>query len=294
MINSNVYACKISLYAQFVTLETSSILRCLTCVDRYFTILPRYNVTKRGKLKKRYHGTVKSVNLWTTVVFIFLCLLHLHIPLLAGENVERYKLMPLDEQVIENNNTNNFNDSLSRIIDKYGKLYIEKQFIEFDCYQTKYYNIRPMWNRVHMTINSILPCIIMFSFDILLLYRTYLVKRRMIGIRIFNKIADTNRRRLTLSLICITTSYLVMTLPVSFVHSFYLEMFYLESPNGINYIFLLAALSAYPHCLIFFECYLTNSKFRHVFNDYLRKFFCKIEPILTNPFVDNRIYETVM
>lgn len=241
----NVYLCRTTIFIQFITIQVSSLLRCLVCVDRYFTIINvRNGVSWFQKLPFR---TIKSANWWSMSVIIVICLLNSHLILFAGKHTT--------------------------------KSIINMNITYFDCYKTDFYNIRPMWNRVNFVLDCTLPFIIIIIFDILLINRTFNIKYQSNS---FSKSAERGKRRLTISLIIITLMYIFMSLPSSIFFSFFID--YLFKSNGQLYSVLLKSFYFSQHSIIFFECYFTNIKFRKSFYSYLNK-LCSITIIHKRPSV---------
>ena len=269
----NIFSCRFLLFFQFVTLQVGGILRGLICVDRYYAILP--------KSKRKQFGTVKTANLYATIVLVAICLLNSHIPILAGKYIRTKVMIPVDTL----NSTYVHNNSTIQN----GKIHIENEVVTFECYQTAYYTIRPFWSRVHMVVNNFIPCLAMLVYNTLLLQKTLKAKQR---IRLTKSIVDRNRKRLTLSLIGITVSYFIFSTPASIFYSFFSH--HLNTPAGEMFALVFVCLNFIPHCLIFFECYLTNLKFRELFYDYVLIVCCPFQQSVDPSNNDNRIFNTVL
>ena len=140
---------------------------------------------------------------------------------------------------------------------------------KFNCYKTKYFDLKPNWNYSNFILNCTLPFVIMTVFNILLVHKTIKIKMKVRLQSKFKQMADLNRRRLTMSLIFISLTYLVLHLPPSIFFSFFSYKFY--EKNGQSYSIFFNSQAFLLHTTLFFECYLTNLKFRKAFNDFLKK-----------------------
>lgn len=249
----NAFTCKFFIYLQFTTLQISSLLRCLVCIDRYYYIVKLKN--KKQTFGIILFGTIKSVNYWSLCVIGFIFVLNLHLLINAGS----YKTTT---------NSHRF---------------------EFDCYQTNHYNIRPTWNRVNLVLNCSLPFILMTIFDALLIHKAYIVKQNVISNQVLwlNAFRSTPRsfsqnhktKRLTFSLLFISVFYLLMSLPPSIFYSFFIHT--LKTKIGAYYSFFFNMMTFSQHSVLFFQCYLTNKKFRDIVRSYFHNNNDNKKPLFT-------------
>ena len=231
----NVVTCRVALYVQFCSIQISSLLRCLICVDRYFHIT---SISNKYCLP---FGTPRSAKIWTICTAIFIGILNFHLLILAGSYV------PKDPE--------------------------EARTYKFNCYRTKYFHLKPNWNYSNFILNCTFPFAIMIIFNSLLIYKTVKIRQKVRLQSKFKQMADLNRRRLTLSLIFISFTYLIFHLPPSIFFSFFPTLMYGENGQALAIYFNSQVFSL--HSLLFFECYITNLKFRQVFNWYLKKILRK-------------------
>jgi hypothetical protein len=132
---------------------------------------------------------------------------------------------------------------------------------KFECYTLENgFKIIETWEKVHLFIYSFIPFLIMTIFNLLLMKKTQLSKR--IGPSSVNKSNQANKKNLTYTLLTISTAFLIMTLPSTIMHGF----FYYIINNGdiiLNIFYLLDNVAFFNHTTLFFNCLLSNLKFRN-------------------------------
>jgi hypothetical protein len=224
----NIYTCKIFLFIQYFGLHSSALLLSFVSIDRYFTV-----ISKPGSfLSKLPFGSIRSSILWS--IFIVTLAAFLNLFLLILERNEK--------------SINNI-----KIVDCYDNYFIVT------------------WGKVHLYLNCILPFSIMFIFNCLLIKKTF--RRSNNGS--FNQSRNKNKskqlshekkmKNLTNSLLFITFSFLFLTLPSSIAYGFFYFDIYFTSPGYVQNIFIfLDQLSFLNYASIFFNCFITNLKFRKI------------------------------
>jgi hypothetical protein len=213
--NLNIYNCKIFLFMQYFSLQSSGLLLSMVSIDRYIFVSKLPN----SFLSKLPFGTLKTATCWSILIITIVGLLNSY-------------LLIFDR--------------------KYLIKYVE-------CYiLSNGFQINIIWEKVHSVVYSILPFILMIIFNSLLIKRTFGLKSKNTNQK------DKNRRKsLTFSLLFITISFLIMTLPTQICYSFFLSDFlYDETLNNI--LVLLDCLSFFNHSSLFFSCFITNRKFREI------------------------------
>ncbi|CAF3780769.1 unnamed protein product [Rotaria sordida] len=186
------------------------------------------------------------------------------------------------------------------------------------CYKNKYYPNYMVWyQRLHLIFYSVLPSIILFIFNILLIRIIFESKKRLDNHRrlvLFAAAATTtiptskrknflaiqqmsssalkqtnktspsrllNRhsRKLTISLIFITISYFTLTFPSTVIFSFFRS--YIEPPALRRTISLLFTnLSTTTHAIRFFIYFFCSTDFRNdLYNLFLLKRFFRLKSI---------------
>ena len=243
--NLNVYSCKILSFVQFSSLQLSGLLHALISIDRYFTI-----ISTRRSTSPQLFGRPKSAFVWSVLLTTAILLVNAHLIIFNGYwQYERFT-----------NNT-----------DKYNSVRVTKELsmeiANFLCYYSQFYEIVPLWNRVHMIIYNLIPFVLMIIFNSLLIKRTFYTRVH----RFVNTIHTFRRRRLTVSLLFITFGFIVMTLPATLIFGFFYAIFF-SFPLGEALAMLADFVMFFQHSSIFFTCYLTNYKFRAIVQDKLKMF----------------------
>ena len=113
------------------------------------------------------------------------------------------------------------------------------------------------WERVHITIYCIVPFLVMVVFNILLIKKTFESNRRY-------RNNDKKLRNLTYSLIFISVSYIVMILPSALIFPIFDEQIIKMSLNSKSIVYLIDYLSFFNHSTLFFNCLMSNVKFRKI------------------------------
>ena len=232
--NYNIYTCRIFLYMQFTSIQISSLLRSLLCIERFYFVIKFRNLMGNGK---NFFGTNKSVKFWITFAIILGAVLNSHFLFNTGSYGERQKTLISDEK--------SYNTSSVKF--------------KFNCYDSiRALNFKQFWSRVNLITALIIPSALMIIFDFSLVYRTYKSKKRiqLNTMRIINK-----PKSFTLSLLYISISYLVLQIPANLYFSFFND--YAPSNNDLM-SFVIVELDFLPHSILFFELYLTNTKFCNI------------------------------
>jgi len=126
---------------------------------------------------------------------------------------------------------------------------------KFICYILENgFKIYETWDKIHLFIYSFIPFLIMTIFNLLLIKKTQLSKK------ISPSCNQANKKNLTYTLLTISTAFLIMTLPSTIMYGFFLDMF--KNQVTINIFYLLDNVSFLYHTTLFFNCFLSNLKFR--------------------------------
>ena len=147
----------------------------------------------------------------------------------------------------------------------------------FRCYDlANGFKIYETWEKIHLFLYNFFPFVIMTIFNLLLIKKTRFSKKISPGIEAHkNYSKQSNKKNLTYSLLLISTSFLIMTLPSAIAFGLMIE-FYKESNQTAKSIFnLLDYISFLNHTSLFFNCFLTNLKFRNFMIDFFRLIKCK-------------------
>jgi hypothetical protein len=121
-----------------------------------------------------------------------------------------------------------------------------------------------IWERVHYSIYCVIPFIIMTIFNFLLIKTTFDSSRKY-------RNNHNKFKNLTYSLVFISISYLVMTLPSALYFSLIFDSNLNYDPNKLSYIYLLDHFLFLNHSTLFFNCLITNLKFRKIVFSFFKK-----------------------
>jgi hypothetical protein len=238
----NIVTCKIFVFIQFFSLQSSALLLSVLCVDRYVTVV----IVKESFLSKLPFRTRKSAFCWSLAILIFVFLLNIHILVLNG-------VVQIDYKNVTNNKT----------------VIIEK----FTCYiYPNGFQLFPIWEYVHIFIQSILPFFIMILFNSLLIWKTFFIGNKIRKNNSFLQHSVIKRKRYTISLLFITITYLLFTLPTNIAYSFFIDEFFKTSFLK-SCLFLLDYLSFSYYANLFLICFISNVKFRRIILKYFENCF---------------------
>lgn len=249
----SLFACRLLSFIQYVSLQASAWLLSFMCIDRFVTV-----VSIPGSFVSRLpFSSTKSAHIWSVLILVVLSFVDLHVLILNGYiSSAKYK-----NTTILTNNTN-----LTVLV------LTQKPTVRCYAYSPEY--SLSYWERIHLFIYSFVPFLVMFVFNSMLVYRVIRVKRakrEVLPSSTHEKKKDTsssNRggNKLTFSLLVITISFIVMTFPGSVLYG------YFELNTGtIRYSFIKFSdfLGFVNRASLFFNCFMTNLKFRSIVLDRL-------------------------
>ena len=220
-----VRTCKVTTFIQFFTLQTSALLLSMTCIDRYVTIAS----TPGSIFSVLPFSTARSALGWSLVLTTISALTNLHLI-----------IIPSDPVVL--NGT-------------------------FICHEfQKTHTTVPMWLKANVFIYGCVPFAIMVLFNGLIIKKTisirkYLLLNRQASLIDFR--ANRKRQRLTISLVVITFSFLLMTLPANIAFAYFINDIFSSSDQFKSLVsVLLDNLFFSNNASLFFFSYLSNPKFR--------------------------------
>jgi hypothetical protein len=121
-----------------------------------------------------------------------------------------------------------------------------------------------IWEKVHVSIYCVIPFIIMIVFNYLLIKKTIESSRR------YRK-NDKKLKNLTYSLVFLSVSYIIMTLPSTLVFAIMGDHIHAMNLNEKSGFFLLDTFLFLNHSILFFNCFITNFKFRKIVIDLFKK-----------------------
>jgi hypothetical protein len=144
-------------------------------------------------------------------------------------------------------------------------------YIEFDsktnmenviCYRNKHLKnyINPNWQRVHLLFYNAIPFTIMSVCNFLIIYNVKYKNK----IRLNSKKSFRKKRRITFTLVLVTFSFIVLTLPSCILHTFYKDYFKDKPYKRLVYIIVNNLLHT-SHAINFFLYVFSAPNFRAAF-----------------------------
>ena len=258
----NIATCRIFLFMQYMSSQSSSLLRGLVTIDRFVSIFKR-----PGSIISRLPFTTRrTAHLWSILIIIFTTCLNFHILIYAGV----YR--PL-------NSTNTYTEI------KYIYLF---RTPGFECYEYHSTFNFSDYDVMNMIVYSVFPSFLMITFNLIIFYKTRkdFKSDNLIVIKTIMK-----TKKLTYSLLAITTAFVVQTLPATiFFAFFYIKMPYLPHERYFECIFTLLEFS--NHATVFFISHITNQRFRMIVKEYLIKFKRNSKNLLCQRCRRNKINES--
>lgn len=242
----SLFNCRFFVFIQYFSLQSSASLLSIMCVDRFITIIS----TPGSFVSRLPFSTNKSAFVWCSCVSIILFLTNIHILILNGYYDPPVVVNATSVEVINGTFINTTNTVLIYSLDNHCYLY-ETQF-----------SLAPTWDGVHLFIYSIIPFIIMFIFNILLISKTLITNKSSMKKSKEALKSMRKKRKLTISILVITFGFIVMTMPVSFVFTF------VRGPiEALKYgriiLDLLNFISFSFHASLFSTCFMSNIKLRN-------------------------------
>lgn len=236
----NTFNCKFIVFIQVYSLQASAFLLSIMAIDRYVTIssIP-------GSIYSRLpFSTIKSSFIWSVIISVSLFLLNCHILIFNGNYIK----------IREKNST--LTRNINGTLEAYFKIIRRKE----KCYwYTSDFRFYPTIDHVNLIVYNFVPFLIMAIFNILLIKKNLLSS----GIKSHSvkKISSSllSRRRLTISLLSITFAFIFMTLPSSIAYGFFAHY----NKNKFELIFrFLDNVAFLFHSSLFFNCFISNTRFR--------------------------------
>ena len=149
----NIALCKIFVFNQFFSLESSGFLLSILSVDRYISV-----ISIPGSFASRLpFRTPKSAHLWSLILIGLVFILNSHILIFNGYYEQKFDV--------------DINQTVSKLV----------------CYRyINGFTLNPLWENVHLILYSLIPFIIMLIFNILLIKRITRMKNMNKGSAIRN------------------------------------------------------------------------------------------------------------
>ena len=125
------------------------------------------------------------------------------------------------------------------------------------CYYSNSFSLQETNNIIEMTVYSIIPFTVMFTFNSLIIYKTASMGRHLNRNDARSISSFKKKRHLTISLVSVTFLFLIFTLPDGIYFAFF------KTNNSVKYIgILIDHLMFFHHSTLFFILYITNVYFR--------------------------------
>lgn len=242
--NISELMCRLATFCQYFSLESSAFILSMVSIDRYFTV-----ISKPGSLVSRLpFRTKKSAFIWSFVVLAITAAINFHLLVLERLHVDVY------------------------VKDVANTTRHEKTF---DCYKyANGFHPYPNWENVHLILYDLIPFLVMFTFNMLLIKNLLAVRRKVDPIVGINwTFGNAKKNRLTVSLLVFTFVFLLMTLPTTIMFGFF--------PDGINrnVMLLFDYMTFLNHSSLFFISMITIPKFKVIFLQSIGKIFARISAI---------------
>lgn len=139
----------------------------------------------------------------------------------------------------------------------------------------------PQWNAIHLFLYNFIPGLIMIVFNFLLIYTTLMPSRSTANKNVRRPSATDLRdkkkkKKLTISLVVVTTAFVVLTFPSTICWGYLSDIFY-TWPYGVMVLNILDYFSFANHASLFFFTFISNYKFRRVIYYYFKRIFCCLD-----------------
>lgn len=256
--NLNLFSCKLVIFIQVFSLHSSANLLSLMCVDRFVSIkaIP-------GSFYSRLpFSTVKSSFIWSLFITIIMFLFNIHVLIFNGNYIKINEKNITELEYINGTTFNKFN------------LFNQSE----NCYwYSENFKIVPTLDRINFIVYNLIPFSLMVVFNVLLIVTTLIENKS--SKYLSNKKALKSmrkKRRLTISILSISLAFILMTAPSSMVFGFFSQDI-IKIKNGLLILNILDSIAFLFHSSLFFNCFITNIKFRKFCIGFFKKTIKKNE-----------------
>lgn len=243
----NKPVCKISLYLQFTTLESSAFLLAIMTIDRYVHVV----ALPGSFLSKLPLRSVRSAYVWSIGIIFFTLVLNSHIIVFACHLIDERQLVNQNDSFLKIENIIQMQDTLK-------------------SYSTGF-SLFPVWEQVHMAIYIGVPFIIMVVANTLLMRKIIFIQKHF-NYATSSYVSFMKKISITLSILMLNVYFLITSIINFVVFTFF---FYI---TPITLHILIDSLLFSNHCIIFFSSFITNTKFRRIILSFVHK-WCLIGQI---------------
>jgi hypothetical protein len=205
----SIFNCKFLPFLQYASLQCGGLLYSILSVDRYFSVFS----LPGSFFSKLPFGTIKNATLWSVGICATVVIVNLHLMIAMG-----YEETALQNSTSLINGTNvTVSMNVTRIVCFIASAY--------PSYPGTPNGMSPMWDYANMVIYNFVPFIIMLIFNSLLIQKTFdLHAKRKDKKETAQYIAANKRKqKLTVSLLFITISFIVLTLPSTVLFGFFMN-----------------------------------------------------------------------
>ncbi|CAF0763062.1 unnamed protein product [Brachionus calyciflorus] len=253
--NLSIFNCKFFSFIQEFSIQSSSNILGIMCIDRFFSIIS----TPGSIYSKLPFASVKSSYLWIIAVMLVILSINLHF-LITNGNYSHIESTNLTLTELINGTINNYSYS--------------QREEEICFWYSSDFNIYPLWDQISIIIYNVIPFTIMLIFNTLLIAKTILINKSIKKIKNRETLrAIKRKRRLTISILSITFAFIVLTLPASIAYGFFLNYFNSMGSRGKAFLHLLDFFGFFFHSSLFINCFITNIKFRKYVLTKIRRLF---------------------
>ena len=243
----NLLTCRFFTFIQYFSIQCSSYLICLVSIDRYFSITSNLRYISA----RVAFGTPKLAVKWSLLVCVSCTIINSHFLFINGfYNSPNF----VNQTILELINGTEVNKTV--------KIPYTDPGINCYYYFNRNVHITDIWDYVEFAIYYFTPGSITVVFNILLIYKTTR----------YNKFTQMNafllkslkrKRKMTYSLLAISFTYIFMTFPSIIYFCFISDSIKKQSLSIADNIgAILDFLHFTNNCTVFFNCFITNLKFR--------------------------------
>lgn len=243
--DTSIINCRFFTFLQYFSLQCGAYLLCWMCIDRFITV-----IAVPGSLSSRLpFSTPKTAHIWSILTIFTLTIMHSHILMFNG-----YYDPPEWRNMTTTTTGSDINQTSSVSV---LYLYQSKNFHCFNYSPTL--NIFPMWNTVHLYLYTIVPFIIMITFNMMLISKSLWRTNKNLKINRACK-TSSEKRRLSRSLFIITMSFLILTSPANIVYGYFEDAN--STPRFRVILHILDCIAFMHQSMFFINCYFSNNQFR--------------------------------
>lgn len=251
MESETLFRCRFFTFIQFTSLQSSAWLLTLMTIDRFFV-----NISMPGSFSSRLpFGTRKCAFAWSLIVVVAFILVNVDLLVLNGY---------YDPPSLRNYTKTYIGLNHTRINVTQQKYY---QSLNTHCYES--WGAVISWDNINNYVYSFGPFVVMLVFNSLLIHKTLLPSRKvaLTANRTLSSLSSSStkghseKRKTTFFLLAITFGFIIMTLPQAVLFGYLLNYFN-NNPEGSIYLKLADYLSFLNRSSLFFNCFITNKKFR--------------------------------